>query len=104
MPLLAVGSVWADRRHHDPLTVMGSDLIVVTEVTMDAAGARCTAVVVDGNGCLSAPVEDVVAWRTFVGTVEHAFRPEELRDPRGVAADRLRAGALALARERFARR
>ncbi|MFO0601523.1 MAG: hypothetical protein U0324_00045 [Polyangiales bacterium] len=96
--------MWIDRPHDDPLTVMGRDLIVVTEVTTAAAGARCTAVMVDGNGCLSAPVDDVVAWRTFVGTVEHAFSPEDLRDPRGAAADRLRAGALALAREGFARR
>ncbi len=102
--LAVVGSVWSDRPQHDPLSVTGRELVVVTEVTVNATGARCTAVVVDGHGCLSASVEDVVAWRTYVGTVEHDFEPEDLRDPRGAAADRLRADALVLAREVFARR
>ena len=96
--LPAVGSVWTERPRHDPLTLTGDGLVVVTEATLGLWGPRCTVVPLGAGGILSGPTADVLHRRTCIGTVGHAYTERDLRDAQGAAARRLKADALALAR------
>lgn len=94
----AVGSVWARGSRSDPLTLAGDGVVVVTASVEGVWGARCTTLPLGGGGPLTGPARDALYGRAYVGAVAHAFTEAELRDPSGAAAQRLRDGALALAR------